>query len=180
MRPPDLTTATIYFSIFYLMLTSVASHFHLTKRLDDADLRSGLQSVVVGSQLDVSLLVAGGPDQGVDLGDVDLVKLLDGLLDLILVALGVNDEDQGVVVFDLLHGGLGGQGELDDGELVVAGPRGDGLGRALGVAGQLEGAGPLEVDRGPDLSLLVLVTAGFDGVGRFPSFGGHVWIFWIT
>merc|ERR1712038_736804 len=180
MRPPDLTTATIYFSIFYLMLTSVASHFHMPQRLDDADLRSGLQSVVVRSQLDVSLLVASRPGQGVDLGDVDLVKLLDSLLDLVLVALGVNNEDQGVVVFDLLHGGLGGQGELDDGELVVAGPGGDGLGRALGVAGQLEGAGPLEVDRGPDLSLLVLVTAGFDGVGRFPSFGGHVWIFWIT
>ena len=31
-----------------------------------------------------------------------------------LVSLGVDDEDQGVVVFNLLHGRLSGQGMLDD------------------------------------------------------------------
>ena len=48
------------------------------------------------------------------LGDVDIVQLLDGGLDLVLVGLDVADEDEGVVVLDLLHGGLGGQGVLDD------------------------------------------------------------------
>ena len=54
------------------------------------------------------------PDEGIDLGDVDVVQLLDGGLDLVLVGLDVADEDQGVVVLDLLHGGLGRQGVLDD------------------------------------------------------------------
>ena len=48
------------------------------------------------------------------LRDVDIVQLLDSGLDLVLVGLDVADEDEGVVVLDLLHGGLGGQGVLDD------------------------------------------------------------------
>ena len=54
------------------------------------------------------------PDEGVDLGDVDIVQLLDGSLDLVLVGLDVADEDKGVVVLDLLHSRLGRQGVLDD------------------------------------------------------------------
>ena len=54
------------------------------------------------------------PDEGVDLGDVDIVQLLDGSLDLVLVGLDVADEDEGVVVLDLLHRRLGRQGVLDD------------------------------------------------------------------
>ena len=37
----------------------------------------------------------------------------------------------------------------------------------------MKGTWPFEVDRGPDLPLLVLVPAGFDSVGSFLSFGGH-------
>ena len=54
------------------------------------------------------------PDEGVDLGDVDIIQLLDGGLDLVLVGLDVADEDEGVVVLDLLHRRLGRQGVLDD------------------------------------------------------------------
>ena len=54
------------------------------------------------------------PDEGVDLGHVDVVQLLNGRLDLVLVGLDVDEEDQRVVVFDLLHRGLGRQGMLDD------------------------------------------------------------------
>ena len=66
-----------------------------------------------------SLLVACGlecplPDESVDPGHVDVVQLLDGRLDLVLVRLEVDQEDQGVVVFDLLHRRLSGQGMLDD------------------------------------------------------------------
>ena len=39
-----------------------------------------------------------------------------------LVGLDVADEDQGVVVLDLLHGGLGSQGVLDD--IVSVHPKG--------------------------------------------------------
>ena len=54
------------------------------------------------------------PDEGVDLGDVDVVQLLDRGLDLVLVRLDVADEDERVVVLDLLHRRLGRQGVLDD------------------------------------------------------------------
>ena len=54
------------------------------------------------------------PDEGVDFGDVDVVQLLDGGLDLVLVGLDVDEEDQGVVVFDLLHRRFGCQRVLDD------------------------------------------------------------------
>ena len=54
------------------------------------------------------------PDESVDLGDVDIVQLLDGSLNLMLVGLDVADEDERVVVLDLLHRRLGRQGVLDD------------------------------------------------------------------
>jgi len=54
------------------------------------------------------------PNESVDFGDVDVVQLLDGGFDLVLVSLDVHDEDEGVVVFDLLHRGLGRQRMLDD------------------------------------------------------------------
>jgi len=47
------------------------------------------------------------PDQGVDLDAVNVVLLLEGVFDLSLVCPGGDDEDKGVVLLDLLHGGLG-------------------------------------------------------------------------
>jgi len=41
-------------------------------------------------------------DQGVDLDDLDLVDLLDGVLDLPLVGSDIDDEDESVVLLDLL------------------------------------------------------------------------------
>ena len=73
------------------------------------------------------------PDEGVDLGDVDIVQLLDGSFNLMLVGLDVADEDKGVVVLDLLHGGLGGQRVLDDGVGVHLVPLGSGLAGVLRV-----------------------------------------------
>lgn len=61
------------------------------------------------------------PDQSVDFGDVDVVQLLDSVFDLVFVRLDVHNEHQRVVVLDLLHGRLGGQGELDDGVVVQPG-----------------------------------------------------------
>ncbi len=54
------------------------------------------------------------PDESVDLADLDVVKFLHSTLDLVLVGLDVRDEDEGVVVFDLLHRGLGRQRVLYD------------------------------------------------------------------
>lgn len=57
------------------------------------------------------------PDQGVDLGGLDTVELADSLGDLGLVGAEVDDEDDGVVLLDLLHGSLSREGVLDDGVL---------------------------------------------------------------
>ena len=50
----------------------------------------------------------GLPDQSVNLGNVDIVELLDGISDLWLVSSDVCDEYQCVVIFDFLHGRLSG------------------------------------------------------------------------
>lgn len=54
------------------------------------------------------------PDERVNVLGLDVVEGLDGVLDLALVRLDVDDEHEGVVVLDLLHRALGRQGKLDD------------------------------------------------------------------
>lgn len=97
------------------------------------------------------------PDQGVDLDGVDIILLLERILDLPLVRLGVDDEDEGVVLLDLLHGTLGVQRVQEDLVLVDGGLFGDGLARVLGGARQLESLGTMEGRRLPDLADLVRV-----------------------
>ena len=98
------------------------------------------------------------PDEGVDLDSVDVVQLLESLLDLGLVGLRVDDEDQGVVLFDLLHGALGVEGVNDDLMLVQARLVGERLAVVLGRSRELEGLGAVEGGRGADLALLVRVV----------------------
>ena len=47
------------------------------------------------------------PDQGVYLGRLNVIQLLHRVLNLPLVRLEVCDENEGVVLLDLLHRGLG-------------------------------------------------------------------------
>ena len=100
------------------------------------------------------------PDQGVDLGAVDLVHALDSGLDLALVGQLVHDEHEGVVLLDLLHGRLGGQREPHDAVLVQALQAGRGLAHGLAhnlrVAAQLQGLRAVEVSLGADLDLLLV------------------------
>lgn len=95
------------------------------------------------------------PDQGVDLDGVDVVELLQGLLDLGLVGLDVDDEDEGVVLLNLLHGALGVEGVDDDLVLVETGLVRDRLAGVLGGAGDNESLGAVEGGRVADLGLLV-------------------------
>ena len=99
--------------------------------LDDSNLVSNVQSVVVRSKAHVRLLVSSGADQGVHLGDVDVVQLLNSRLDLMLVGLNVADEEKCVVIFNLLHGRLGSEGVLDDVVSIHLVPLGCGLARIL-------------------------------------------------
>merc|ERR1712064_117476 len=103
------------------------------------------------SKSHIGFLVSGWPDQCVHFGDIDVVQLLDGSLDLVLVGLDVTDEDKGVVLLNLLHGGLSGQRVLDDGVGIHLVPLGSGLTRVLGVPGSPEGFGPVELDASSDL-----------------------------
>src|SRR5262249_10354964 len=48
----------------------------------------------------------------------DLIHLLDSVDNLMFVGENVNDENEGVVIFDPLHGALGGEGELQDAVLI--------------------------------------------------------------
>merc|ERR1712093_485728 len=94
--------------------------------LDDTDPVSNVKGVKVTGEADVSLLLAVGPHEGVDL--------------------------LGGVVVHLLHGALGGQGVPEDAELVElvrAGNRPPGV---LGVAGKAEGLRAEEVHIRPDLA----------------------------
>ena len=89
--------------------------------LDDANLVCNVKRINVPWQANVSLLGSIGPDQCVDLLSRDLIQPVDSHLNLALVGLGIDDEYQCVVVFDLLHCRLSGEWELEDSMLVKAG-----------------------------------------------------------
>jgi hypothetical protein len=84
------------------------------------------------------------PDKSVDLDGVDVIELLQSLLDLSLVGLDIDDEYQGVVLLDFLHGTLGVERVLDDLVLIEARLVGDGLSWVLWLARKLEGLGAVE------------------------------------
>ena len=89
-----------------------------SKCLDDANLVGDVEGVVGRGQTDVRLLEAVGANQRVHLRRLDLIQLADGLLDLGLVGARVDDEREGVVLLNLLHGHVGVQRVLDDTERV--------------------------------------------------------------
>lgn len=109
------------------------------------------------------------PDQGVDLRRLDIIQLLDGILDLPLVGLEVNNEHQGVVVLDLLHGRLGVERVLDRAELVHPREVGDGLAGVFRVTGETECRGSVEGDGSADFAGRVRGSA-LEG-GLFGGFG---------
>jgi hypothetical protein len=101
----------------------------------------------------VGLLLTAGSDKGVDLLDLDVVELLAGLLDGGLAGALVNDEHEGVVVFDGLDGGLGGAGELHNCEFVPGELLLHGVHDSLGGTLLGESLGETESGLGPDLVL---------------------------
>lgn len=97
------------------------------------------------------------PDEGVELDGLDVVKSLKSGLDLPLVGLGVDNEDQGVVLLDHLHGALGVERVDDDlggieARLTRDAPTGVG-----GRARELEGLRQVEGGAGAHLADLVRV-----------------------
>ena len=67
------------------------------------------------------------------------------------VSFDVADEDKGVVVLNLLHGRLSGQGVLDDVVGIHAVPAWGGLARVFRSSGRPEGLWPVELHTSSDL-----------------------------
>jgi hypothetical protein len=110
--------------------------------------------------LDGGLEVGNGfniPDKGVDLDSVDIVELLQRLLDLSLICLDIDNEDQGVVLLNLLHGTLSVKRVDDDLVLIEARLMRNGLSWVFGRPGELEGLGTVESCRETDLADFVRV-----------------------
>jgi hypothetical protein len=100
------------------------------------------------------------PDQSVDLDGVNIVQLLNSGLDLALVGLDVDNEDQGVVLLDLLHGALSVERVQNDLLGVELGLTGDGDTGVLGRPRELQGLGAVEGGRGANLAGLVKLLVG--------------------
>jgi len=147
--------------------SETATRWHTKlQNLDDADLVGHIKSVIVWCKLHVSLLLAIGPDQSVDLLRLDVIHLLNGCLDLLLVRLEVNDEDKGVVVFNLLHRRLSRKGVFEDLVLIKLVPPRCTDSWVLGVPWLLEGLGPVKRHRCADLLVLPLGGSRLNSLGN--------------
>lgn len=87
------------------------------------------------------------PDQRVDLDCVHIVQLLQGLLNLALVRLDIDNENEGVVFFNLLHGALRVERVDNDFVMVQTGLMRDRFARIFGRSRELEGLGAMESSR---------------------------------
>ena len=161
--------------------------------LDETDLVGNIQSINISSQTNESLLVTIGsknktkvrvniiashqpncllPDEGVDLSSFNIIETLDGILDLVLVGLDVNEEGQSVVFFDLLHGSLGVERLTDNTVLIHTGSMGNRLTSILGGTLQDQGLGDVEVGGGTDLANSLTVNTFESGFLGGLSLGG--------
>jgi hypothetical protein len=119
------------------------------------------------------------PDECVDSDGGDVVQLLDGLLDLPLVGGDIDNKDQSVVVLDLLHGGLSGEGEPDHIELLRAHGSRTSLHNHFRASGELKRLGLVEVHLRADHRRLAAGTLlergrGLLGCGRNELNGGGI------
>jgi len=134
-------------------------HYYIEQnRLNVTNSAGNIKGIVIRGESDKSLLGTVGSDEGVDLGNLNIVKLLDGRLDLVLVGLNVNGNNEGVVLLNLLDGDLRVDVVLDDLELVESGVVSNRLALVLGGSGKTEGLGLTEGGVGTDLQGLGLVN----------------------
>jgi hypothetical protein len=92
----------------------------------------------------------GLPDEGVDTGNANSVHGLDSTLDLVLVGTDIDDEDQSVVFFDLLHGRFGVKRGSQDAVLVHSGHGWDRLAWVLWSSWESQGLWKTEAGGGAD------------------------------
>jgi len=112
------------------------------------------------------------PDKSVDLGSLDIIETLDGILDLVLVGLDINEESQGVVFLNLLHGSLGVERLTNDTVLIHAGSMGNRLASVLGSTVQNQSLRDVEVGGSADLAHSLTVNTLKSGLLGVKSLGG--------
>lgn len=76
----------------------------LSKRSHDSDFVGNVKGILITGEGDVGLLLTSGSDEGVNFLNLDVVKLGAGFLDHDLGGSLVNDEHEGVAIFDGLDG----------------------------------------------------------------------------
>lgn len=103
-----------------------------------------------GCQVDI-------PDECVDFDGVNVVESLEGTLDLSLVGLDVDNENEGVVLFHLLHRALSVERVHNDLVLIKARKVRNRLAGVLGRAGKLQSLRTVEAVAQADLAGLVAV-----------------------
>ena len=84
----------------------------------DSDLVGNIKGILVAGESDVGLLLTSWSDEGVNLLNLDVVKLGASSLDHQLGGSLVDDEHKGVAVLDSLDCGLGAQWVLNDGVFI--------------------------------------------------------------
>jgi len=138
-------------------------------RLDDSDSVGNIKCIKVLCKFQIALLQSLGCDECIDLFAFNIVKLLNGSLDLTFVGLDVNDEDQSVAVFNQFHTGLRRQRVLDDGifiDRVLLWYTGASV---FGLAGVLQSFGLVKVHSSMDAGAL-FGDALLKGLGNCRSF----------
>jgi hypothetical protein len=86
------------------------------------------------------------------LGSFDIIESLDGILDLVLVGLDINEEGQGVVFLNLLHGSLGVERLTNDTVLIHTRGMGNRLACILGGTVQNQSLGDMEMSGSTNLA----------------------------
>ena len=84
-------------------LILVSGSLELPICLDDTNSIGDIQSILISLESHVSFLLSIRSNQCIDLFDINIVHFHHCLSDQRLVGANVDDEDQRVVVFDLLH-----------------------------------------------------------------------------
>ena len=96
------------------------------------------------------------PNEGIEFLGLNVIHLLDSIFDLLLVSTNVNNENQGLVAFDLLHCRLGGEWVLEDFGVVQLVPWSGTDAWVFGVSSLCQCLWPVECHLRPDLLRLLL------------------------
>jgi hypothetical protein len=123
--------------------------------LHDSDTGSNFRSFSIRVQTNISLLGSIRTDQSVDLGNINIIKTLDSILDLCLVGANICNKDKSIIVLNLLQSTFGSEWVLDDSVLIKKSEFGNSLSWVLWSTSKLESLWQVKGGRGLDLDDLL-------------------------